>query len=92
MLTRKSGRPSRRIFVIATCLALLSLLAIHAGGAVSASSHAGANARPTIVLVHGDWADGSSWTSVIKRLQRKGLTVAAPRRLAGFSNPEHSPR
>ena len=25
--------------------------------------------KPTIVLVHGDWADASSWTSVIERLQ-----------------------
>ena len=30
------------------------------------------------MLVHGDWADGSSWTSVIERLQRKGFTVVAP--------------
>jgi pimeloyl-ACP methyl ester carboxylesterase len=34
--------------------------------------------KPTIVLVHGDWADGSSWTSVIERLQAKGFTVVAP--------------
>ena len=24
--------------------------------------------KPTIVLVHGDWADGSSWAGVIERL------------------------
>jgi len=34
--------------------------------------------RPTIVLVHGDWADGSSWNGVIGRLQRRGFTVVAP--------------
>lgn len=28
------------------------------------------NARPNIVLVHGAWADGSSWSGVIERLQR----------------------
>ena len=27
------------------------------------------NARPNIVLVHGAWADGSSWSGVIQRLQ-----------------------
>src|SRR5260370_169327 len=27
------------------------------------------NARPNIVLVHGAWADGSSWSGVIERLQ-----------------------
>ena len=36
------------------------------------------DARPTIVLVHGDWADGSSWTSVIDRLQERGFAVLAP--------------
>ena len=34
--------------------------------------------RPTIVLVHGDWADGSSWSGVIARLQRQGFPVVAP--------------
>jgi len=33
---------------------------------------------PTIVLVHGAWADASSWTGVIQRLDRKGFTVTAP--------------
>jgi pimeloyl-ACP methyl ester carboxylesterase len=32
----------------------------------------------TIVLVHGDWADGSSWAGVIERLQEKGCAVVAP--------------
>jgi len=30
-----------------------------------------------IVLVHGAWADGSSWSKVIPLLQAKGLHVAA---------------
>jgi pimeloyl-ACP methyl ester carboxylesterase len=33
---------------------------------------------PTIVLVHGAWADGSSWAGVIPALTEKGLTVVAP--------------
>jgi len=33
---------------------------------------------PTIVLVHGAFADGSSWNGVIERLQAQGLTVVAP--------------
>ena len=36
------------------------------------------NARPNIVLVHGAWADGSSWSAVIARLQADGYTVTAP--------------
>jgi pimeloyl-ACP methyl ester carboxylesterase len=34
--------------------------------------------RPNIVLVHGAWADGSCWSSVIERLQADGFQVRAP--------------
>ena len=34
--------------------------------------------RPNIVLVHGAWAEGSSWSSVIERLQADGYQVTAP--------------
>jgi pimeloyl-ACP methyl ester carboxylesterase len=34
--------------------------------------------RPHIVLIHGAWADGSSWSSVIERLQADGYHVKAP--------------
>jgi pimeloyl-ACP methyl ester carboxylesterase len=78
MLARTSPRPSRRILAIAFGLVLLSLLVLVAGGAAGASSRGGASARPTIVLVHGDWADASSWTGVIERLQQKGFNVVAP--------------
>jgi pimeloyl-ACP methyl ester carboxylesterase len=33
---------------------------------------------PNIVLVHGAWADGSCWSSVIERLQARGYNVTAP--------------
>src|SRR2546426_3558297 len=36
------------------------------------------NGRPNIVLVHGAWADGSSWSGVIERLQADGFQVRAP--------------
>ncbi len=32
----------------------------------------------TVVLVHGAFADASSWTGVIERLQKKGVQVIAP--------------
>ena len=33
---------------------------------------------PTVVLVHGAFADASSWNGVIPLLEAKGLTVIAP--------------
>jgi pimeloyl-ACP methyl ester carboxylesterase len=35
-------------------------------------------AKPTIVLVHGAWADGGSWAPVAERLQHLGYTVDIP--------------
>jgi pimeloyl-ACP methyl ester carboxylesterase len=34
--------------------------------------------KPTIVIVHGAFADASSWNEVIGRLQRQGYNVIAP--------------
>src|SRR3954447_8527549 len=33
---------------------------------------------PNVVLVHGAWADGSSWSAVVEDLQSKGYNVTAP--------------
>jgi pimeloyl-ACP methyl ester carboxylesterase len=38
----------------------------------------GTAARPTVVLIHGAWANNAVWSGVIERLQSKGYTVAAP--------------
>jgi pimeloyl-ACP methyl ester carboxylesterase len=41
--------------------------------------HANVSDDITVVLVHGAWADGSSWKEVILRLRREGLgVIAAP--------------
>ncbi|MFZ0589996.1 MAG: alpha/beta fold hydrolase, partial [Bryobacteraceae bacterium] len=41
----------------------------------------------TVVLVHGAWADGSSWREVICLLQRQGIRViAAPIPLTSLTN------
>ncbi|KQO94488.1 alpha/beta fold hydrolase [Leifsonia sp. Leaf264] len=37
--------------------------------------------QPTIVLVHGAWADASSWNAVATDLQGRGFTVLAPTNL-----------
>jgi pimeloyl-ACP methyl ester carboxylesterase len=48
---------------------------------LSRRSHKGAcmsEEMPTVVLVHGAFADASSWNGVVELLQAKGLTVTAP--------------
>ena len=76
MFARKSV--GRRVALIAPVLALVALLSLGAGWPAGARSQGGQGPRPTIVLVHGDWADGSSWNAVIERLQARGFTVVAP--------------
>ncbi|MBO1741450.1 alpha/beta fold hydrolase [Leifsonia sp. TF02-11] len=34
--------------------------------------------KPTVVLVHGAWADAAGWTPVVQRLQADGYPVIAP--------------
>ena len=54
--------------------------------ATTTARHAAA-VKPTIVLVHGAWADSSSWNGVIERLQALGYTVdAPPNPLSGVSS------
>jgi pimeloyl-ACP methyl ester carboxylesterase len=58
-------------------LAILAILIIPAY-VVAARSDTSSGPKPSIVLVHGAWADGSSWSGVIQRLQEQGYTVYAP--------------
>jgi pimeloyl-ACP methyl ester carboxylesterase len=46
-----------------------------AAAAGAATSHGGS--KPTVVLVHGAWADSGSWDQVVARLQRQGYPVIA---------------
>jgi pimeloyl-ACP methyl ester carboxylesterase len=51
---------------------------IRTAGAVNTTAEAGENGpKPTIVLVHGAFADASGWTEVITRLQSRGYAVVA---------------
>lgn len=42
------------------------------------SDKTSSNGSPTVVLVHGAFADASSWNGVIERLQARGVNVVAP--------------
>jgi pimeloyl-ACP methyl ester carboxylesterase len=63
---------------IAAVVALAALFASSSSARAVAAQSKKAPAKPTIVLVHGAWADGSSWNSVTTRLQSDGYTVAVP--------------
>src|SRR5579863_8098026 len=68
---------------VVALMALVGLIAVPAlADAQSSPSRGGPppnrGPKPTIVLVHGGWADGSSWDGVIPILQREGYTVDAP--------------
>jgi pimeloyl-ACP methyl ester carboxylesterase len=64
------------IIIVVVGLLGLTPAAQSATGATAAGSHD--EAKPTVVLVHGSWADASSWTGVVKRLQQEGYQVVAP--------------
>ena len=54
------------------------VLALGIGTATSSSAQTLQNdkpLKPTIVLVHGAWADGSSWSAGTSQLQSAGYTV-----------------
>src|SRR5207244_6229464 len=62
--------------IIAIGLALLL-----AAGAVAVFAREGTmnpGPKPTVVLVHGAFADASTWTTVLDQLQKDGFPVIAP--------------
>jgi pimeloyl-ACP methyl ester carboxylesterase len=71
---------TRRTAGVVGTLGLLSLLLtfpLRAAGAANRDP-ASRGPKPTIVLVHGGWADASSWDRVTRKLHDRGYTVIAP--------------
>lgn len=60
-----------------TAVATAALLTPSAFAALNDDTVAG-TAKPTVVLVHGGFADGSNWNGVVDRLQKDGYPVVAP--------------
>jgi pimeloyl-ACP methyl ester carboxylesterase len=71
----KSWRSFLRTVIFAA--AILAVLFTSAGAQAQANIKRKTPVR-NIVLVHGAWADGSSWSSVIAILQKAGYNVTAP--------------
>jgi pimeloyl-ACP methyl ester carboxylesterase len=75
------ARLFRRGAVVAGLVAVAGLAVTGVAMAAARSpvtSHHWSGPRPTIVLVHGAWANGSSWSGVVRRLQADGYTVDVP--------------
>jgi pimeloyl-ACP methyl ester carboxylesterase len=75
----------RRLFrrggIVAGLAAAAGLVVAGATTAFASSSvpsHHTSGPLPTIVLVHGAWANSGSWDGVVQRLQRDGYTVDVP--------------
>ncbi|MCP2355532.1 pimeloyl-ACP methyl ester carboxylesterase [Nonomuraea thailandensis] len=69
----------RRPRTAAALLAAAALILAGVSPAPGAAAQDGRSrgARPTVVLVHGAWADASSWSGVVARLQADGYPVRA---------------
>jgi pimeloyl-ACP methyl ester carboxylesterase len=70
------GAQAKRPGVLGALAFFLALAFLPTAG--SAQTVASDTGKPSIVLVHGAWADGTSWNPVIKKLQAAGYTVYAP--------------
>ena len=66
-----------RTAVASFAFAAASILTLAAFLPEAQAADTGKDARPAIVLVHGAFADGSSWRNVISLLENDGYTVTA---------------
>lgn len=84
-IVRRATHTSWALATLAGVFGLLALFVLTASTTATASSLKGP--KPTVVLVHGAWADSSGWREVIGRLERDDYRVLAPanplRNLAG---------
>jgi pimeloyl-ACP methyl ester carboxylesterase len=82
-----AARRRRRVGGVISAAALVAvLIPVTAASAKSGASVHPSAPKSTIVLVHGAWADGSSWSGEVKRLQARGYTVdVAPNPLRGLA-------
>lgn len=76
LITRGLNR-HRWSAAVAALVASAMLLVLSPAAAHSAVAPEQSAKKPTVVLVHGAWADAASWGPVVSRLQAKGYRVIA---------------
>jgi pimeloyl-ACP methyl ester carboxylesterase len=80
------ARPRRPRLIIAAVIMAIAGLVIPLSQTAAAGTTGGDGHKPSIVLVHGAWADSGSWDAVTRRLQADGYTVyALPNPLQGLA-------
>ncbi|MGX7680209.1 alpha/beta fold hydrolase [Jatrophihabitans sp. DSM 45814] len=86
MLHRRSNTGSWQRIALALLAGALILVTVNATTAAASTKHKPRSPKPTVVLVHGAWADSSSWSDVVGKLQHNGYTVDAfPTPLRGLA-------
>lgn len=68
----------RNALVAVALLGVVGLTGCGQAAAPQAAAAAAEGPKPTVVLVHGAFADASSWNGVVTRLQKQGYPVVAP--------------
>jgi pimeloyl-ACP methyl ester carboxylesterase len=69
----------RRLRLLAPVGLVITGAALLSGTLASAGADSSSqDTKPTVVLVHGAWADGSTWNAVSARLQKAGYEVRVP--------------
>jgi pimeloyl-ACP methyl ester carboxylesterase len=66
------------VFTRVAGIAAVVVASLAAAASAAPTEHRDASIKPTVVLVHGAWADASSWHDEIERLQKDGYPVVAP--------------
>lgn len=83
MTKRTLNRRSRATLALLATGGVTATLVATSIGPASAEAARTSHPKPTVVLVHGAFADSTSWNGVIKELKRDGYpVVAAPTRCA----------
>jgi pimeloyl-ACP methyl ester carboxylesterase len=74
---RVHRRSTAALLIAGAALLLLGVTSVRASASDGRGNHEEGR-TPTIVLVHGAWADPSSWSEVVERLHDEGYRTATP--------------
>ncbi|MEU1081716.1 alpha/beta hydrolase [Streptomyces sp. NPDC005908] len=68
----------KRVAVVGVLTGAAALALSNLAPAGATTAHHAPEKKPTVVLVHGAFADSSSWNGVVERLKKDGYPVVAP--------------